>query len=151
MHAFMMAYNARRLKTLKGLTPYEYVCKIWTKEPARFNVNPFLHTVGLNSSRISATNLRTSILRSEKGFVCPCGTDVRAGSYDFPIDMARFLSCFYGSSSWNRSGDMTLSVNGVETAHIILCWFSIIWANSRLWTRKLKNSVREETMIVFSV
>lgn len=50
MHAFMMAYNfARRLKTLKGLTPYEYVCKIWTKEPERFNVNPFLHTVGLNN------------------------------------------------------------------------------------------------------
>jgi hypothetical protein len=50
MHAFMMAYNfARRLKTLKGLTPYEYICKIWTKEPERFNVNPFLHTLGLNT------------------------------------------------------------------------------------------------------
>ena len=49
MHAFMMAYNfARRLKTLKGLTPYEYICKIWTKEPERFNVDPFLYTVGLN-------------------------------------------------------------------------------------------------------
>lgn len=46
----MMAYNfARRLKTLKGLTPYEYICKIWTKEPERFNVNPFLHIVGLNT------------------------------------------------------------------------------------------------------
>ncbi|MCB9982302.1 MAG: transposase [Rhodospirillales bacterium] len=49
-HASMMAYNfARRLKTLKGLTPYEYVCKIWTKKPERFNVNPLLHNVGLNS------------------------------------------------------------------------------------------------------
>lgn len=28
---FMAAYNfARRLKTLGGLTPYEYICKIWT-------------------------------------------------------------------------------------------------------------------------
>ena len=28
---FMAAYNfARRLKTLSGLTPYEYICKIWT-------------------------------------------------------------------------------------------------------------------------
>jgi len=45
-----MAYNfARRLKTLKGLTPYEYVCKIWTEEPERFNVDPFQHTLGLNS------------------------------------------------------------------------------------------------------
>ncbi|MFP4098772.1 MAG: IS481 family transposase [Alphaproteobacteria bacterium] len=49
MHGFLMAYNfARRLKTLKGLTPYEYICKIWTNEPERFNVDPFRHTVGLN-------------------------------------------------------------------------------------------------------
>ena len=28
---FMAAYNfARRLKTLGGLTPYEYICNIWT-------------------------------------------------------------------------------------------------------------------------
>jgi hypothetical protein len=46
-----MAYNfARRLKTLKGLTPYEYVCKIWTNEPERFNVNSFQHTMGLNKT-----------------------------------------------------------------------------------------------------
>jgi hypothetical protein len=29
----MATYNfARRLKTLSGLTPYEYVAKIWTSE-----------------------------------------------------------------------------------------------------------------------
>lgn len=51
MHGFLMAYNfARRLKTLKGLTPYEYICKIWTKEPERFNINPFQLTTGLNRS-----------------------------------------------------------------------------------------------------
>ena len=50
MHDFLMAYNfARRLKALRGLTPYEYICKLWTKEPERFNVDPFQHTVGLNS------------------------------------------------------------------------------------------------------
>lgn len=49
LQTFLMAYNfARRLKTLKGLTPYEYVCKIWTKEPERFKINPAQHTVGLN-------------------------------------------------------------------------------------------------------
>ena len=49
LHSFVMAYNfARRLKTLAGLTPYEYICNIWTKEPERFLVNPFQHTVGLN-------------------------------------------------------------------------------------------------------
>ncbi|MBB4383636.1 transposase InsO family protein [Bradyrhizobium sp. SBR1B] len=32
---FINAYNsARRLKTLKGLTPYEYICKCWNF-PAR--------------------------------------------------------------------------------------------------------------------
>jgi len=46
---FIDAYNfARRLKTLKGLTPYEYVCKIWTKEPARFKIDPTHQSLGLN-------------------------------------------------------------------------------------------------------
>jgi transposase InsO family protein len=41
---FMAAYNfARRLKTLSGLTPYEYIAKIWTSEPDRFIVNPIHH------------------------------------------------------------------------------------------------------------
>ncbi|MGH6836961.1 MAG: hypothetical protein ACREC9_15815, partial [Methylocella sp.] len=31
-----------------GLTPYEYICKIWTNEPDRFKVDPFQHNVGLN-------------------------------------------------------------------------------------------------------
>ena len=30
----------RRLKTLGGLTPYEYICKTWTSVPDRFIVNP---------------------------------------------------------------------------------------------------------------
>ena len=38
---FIAAYNfARRLKTLKGLTPYEFICKSWTSEPERFTLNP---------------------------------------------------------------------------------------------------------------
>ena len=50
IHAFLMAYNfAKRLKTLKGLTPYEYVCKVWTTQPNRFRLNPLHHTVGLNT------------------------------------------------------------------------------------------------------
>jgi transposase InsO family protein len=53
LHTFLMACNfAKRLKTLKGLTPYEYICKIWTKESDRFNPNPFQHTVGLNRERL---------------------------------------------------------------------------------------------------
>jgi hypothetical protein len=47
---FINAYNyARRLKTLKGLTPYEYICKIWTEDPNRFKLNPLHQMPGLNS------------------------------------------------------------------------------------------------------
>lgn len=50
LQTFLMAYNfSRRLKTLKGLTPYEFICKTWTKEPERFTINPTQHIVGLNT------------------------------------------------------------------------------------------------------
>ena len=46
---FVSAYNfARRLKTLKGLTPYEFICKQWTSEPERFKLNPIHQMPGLN-------------------------------------------------------------------------------------------------------
>jgi hypothetical protein len=44
------AYNhARRLKALRGLTPYEFICRAWTKEPERFRIDPSYHTAGLNT------------------------------------------------------------------------------------------------------
>ena len=47
---FIGAYNfGRRLKTLSGLTPYEYICKIWTTEPDRFTLNPIQQMPGLNT------------------------------------------------------------------------------------------------------
>ena len=50
LYDFIDAYNyGRRLKTLKGLTPYEYICKIWTTEPARFTLNPHHQMPGLNT------------------------------------------------------------------------------------------------------
>jgi transposase InsO family protein len=49
MADFVAAYNfAKRLKTLKGLTPYEAVCHGWTKEPKRFKFNPLQQMPGLN-------------------------------------------------------------------------------------------------------
>ena len=46
---FMAAYNfARRLKTLSGLTAYEYIAKIWTSEPDRFIVDPIHQMLGLD-------------------------------------------------------------------------------------------------------
>lgn len=47
---FINAYNfGKRLKTLKGLTPYEYISKVWTNEPERFRMNPIHHMPGPNN------------------------------------------------------------------------------------------------------
>ena len=47
LQLFVDAYNhARRLKTLRGLTPYEFVHQVWTKEPERFRLNPSHHIPG---------------------------------------------------------------------------------------------------------
>jgi transposase InsO family protein len=53
LQACLMAYNfAKRLKTLKGLTPDEYICQSWQKDPERFTINPYHHTLGLNNSQL---------------------------------------------------------------------------------------------------
>lgn len=47
---FVTAYNfARRLKTLKGLTPYELICKTWKSQPERFTLDPIHQMPGLNT------------------------------------------------------------------------------------------------------
>ena len=47
---FIDAYNfGRRLKTLKGLTSYEFICKRWTAEPDRFIINPTHQSAGSNT------------------------------------------------------------------------------------------------------
>jgi len=48
LQAFMDAYNlARRLKTLKGLTPHEFICKIYQNQPKLFKQNPYQKYTGL--------------------------------------------------------------------------------------------------------
>ena len=50
LNDFISAYNfGRRLKILRGLTPYEYICKQWTIEPERFKLNPIHQMPGLNT------------------------------------------------------------------------------------------------------
>jgi IS30 family transposase len=45
---FLMAYNfAKRLKMLKGLTPFEFICQQWQKQPERFLHDPSHHILGL--------------------------------------------------------------------------------------------------------
>jgi hypothetical protein len=50
LNDFVAAYTfARRLTTLNGLTPYEYICNVWTTDPNRFTLDPTHQTPGLNS------------------------------------------------------------------------------------------------------
>ena len=47
---FVAAYNfGRRLKTLRGLTPYEFICKCWASEPERFIIDPVHQMPGRNN------------------------------------------------------------------------------------------------------
>jgi len=48
LQAFLLAYNhAKRLKTLRGLTPHEFVCAQWQKTPTIFIRDPTHLTLGL--------------------------------------------------------------------------------------------------------
>ena len=58
---FVTAYNfARRLKILKGLSPYEYICNAWTKEPGRFILDPIQQMPGLNRCQFSGGSTERS-------------------------------------------------------------------------------------------
>ena len=48
LQAFLLAYNhAKRLKTLRGLTPHEFVCAQWQNNPTIFTRGPTHLTLGL--------------------------------------------------------------------------------------------------------
>lgn len=54
LQTFLVAYNyAKRLKRLKGLTPYEFICTEWRKNPTIFHRDPtqepLPHATGLYS------------------------------------------------------------------------------------------------------
>jgi transposase InsO family protein len=50
LNDFVAAYNfARRLKRLRGLTPYEFICNAWANEPERFTQNPHHQMPRLNT------------------------------------------------------------------------------------------------------
>ena len=48
--AFLLAYNhAKRLETLRGLTPHGFGCTRWQKDPVIFTRNPTHFTLRLHS------------------------------------------------------------------------------------------------------
>lgn len=53
----MTAYDfARRLKTLSGLTPYEYIAKIWTSEPSGSSCRPLHASLAYEKASPSGTH-----------------------------------------------------------------------------------------------
>ena len=60
----MNTYNfTRRLKTLNGLTPYEYICKIWTSEPDRFILSPIHQMLRLNTFSLQIASMTALMSR----------------------------------------------------------------------------------------
>ncbi|QLH37776.1 MAG: transposase [Defluviicoccus sp.] len=53
----------RRLKTLHGHAPYEYICKVWTSEPERFTLTPIHHMPGLNVLQIDSRSVVIRAIR----------------------------------------------------------------------------------------
>lgn len=50
LETFLMAYNfAKRLKTLNGLTPFEFIYQKWQEQPERFKSDPSHLTLGLHT------------------------------------------------------------------------------------------------------
>ena len=70
---FVDAYNfGRRLKTLKGLTPFEFISKCWTSDPQRFKLNPLQQMPGLNTyiPLRWKTEWRKGAFGDAKGMMC---------------------------------------------------------------------------------
>jgi transposase-like protein len=50
LHAYLMAYNfAKRLKAIKGKTPWQFILNNWTINPEYFIINPNHFLLGLNN------------------------------------------------------------------------------------------------------
>lgn len=50
--------TVKRLKILRGLTPYRLICQSWQMTPLRFTINPFHHAVTLNIWRLRGRSFR---------------------------------------------------------------------------------------------
>ena len=68
LQLFLDAYNhARRLKALRGLTPYEFTCRAWTQEPKRLRIEPSHHTLGLNRKPVAQSRRGRHIPQRRRG------------------------------------------------------------------------------------
>jgi hypothetical protein len=50
LHAYLTTYNfVKRLRALKGNSPWQFILDSWTKNPQYFNINPNLFFPGPNN------------------------------------------------------------------------------------------------------
>jgi hypothetical protein len=48
LQTFISAYNfAKRLKSINGLTPCDFIIHSWKNNPDSFSINPYYHNMGL--------------------------------------------------------------------------------------------------------
>ena len=59
LDTFLAAYNfAKRLKTLRGLTPFEFICKCWTENPDQFRLDPYPPQAGTKQIGLAHNRIR---------------------------------------------------------------------------------------------
>src|SRR5262249_14182694 len=69
---FVTAYNfARRLKTLKGLTPYEYICKVWYSSSLPTSAAPRLLAIATAANQNAAHRQHPSAASAAPHLSCP--------------------------------------------------------------------------------
>ena len=74
LEAFLNAYNfAKRHKTLRGLTPYEHICKAWADQPSRFRYDPTHLTSRLPLTRKEASSRASLCFVGQGGRGRPLG------------------------------------------------------------------------------
>ncbi len=80
LQTFIDAYNfAKRLKSLNGLTPWEFIVKVWKSNPKSFKIKSDPYNLGLDTDGISivihnrppkAFAIRSNV--ATVGFAVPC-------------------------------------------------------------------------------
>ena len=56
LQTFIDAYNfAKRLKSLNGLTPWEFIVKVWKSNPKSFKIKSDPYNLGLDMVMVSQT------------------------------------------------------------------------------------------------
>ena len=68
LSAFLLAYNhAKRLKALRGLTPHEFVCREWQREPDRFVRDPVHEPLGPYTYKVNEAVMKLTLLNGSVG------------------------------------------------------------------------------------